>query len=98
MLEWLSRHERYLVVDELTVRAWRDVLKSNIDVQWVKKYLVMYYAKPDQPPITAGRINEAWYRHQEMQAPRNTISPQSVPMPDWFKEKIGNTGRIIDDE
>jgi hypothetical protein len=90
MLSWVSRHDRFLVVDELTVRAWLDVLKPQITSQWAKEYLVAYYSKAEPPRLTAGQLNEAWARRQEVTAlaQLDAAKQQATQMPDWFKEQV----------
>lgn len=90
MLSWISRHDRFMVVDELTVRAWLDVLKPSITSHWAKDFLVSYYAKADPPRITAGRLNEAWSHQQDAAAIEYhyAAQQQATQMPDWFKQQV----------
>ena len=93
MLEWVSRHDTFLVVDELTVRAWCDVLHKDIDARWCKTYLVHYFGKADPKKLTAGRINEAWLHYKEREQPVKQIE-SSEPMPEWFRESMKEIGRL----
>ena len=95
MLEWIKRHDSFLVVDEITVIAWGDVLRADIDPAWCKRYLIEYYSKADPQRVTAGRINEAWAHERERNLPLEQYAlEEATPMPGWFRDKIRNVGRF----
>jgi hypothetical protein len=95
MLEWIKRHDSFLVVDEITVIAWGDVLRPDIDPAWCKQYLIEYYSKADPQRVTAGRINEAWFRERDRNVVLHELEqPEATPMPGWFRDKLKNVGRF----
>jgi hypothetical protein len=90
MLEWINRHDPFIVVDPLTVNAWHDVLKNTITAEWCKGFLISYYAKPNAPRITVGIINEAWSRRKENAAIQELqeAAANAVPMPQYMRQKL----------
>jgi hypothetical protein len=94
MLEWVSRHDNYLVVDELTVMAWNDVLYTDIDSNWAREYLVDYFRKAEPKRLSAGLINEAWLRNKERNKATQIDPASATPMPEWFRQSIKDIGRL----
>jgi hypothetical protein len=90
MLEWISRHDPFIVVDPLTVNAWHDVLRGTITAEWCKEFLIAYYAKPSQPRITVGIINEAWSRRNEKAAINElqNAAANAVAMPHYVRQQL----------
>lgn len=89
MLEWVSRVDRYVQPDPLTVKAWADVLYDDMPSAWVKELLVRHYSKPETPTITPGIINEAWRNRPGATRLNDLEAGPVVPMPAWFKEQMG---------
>ena len=96
MLEWISRVDRFVQPDPLTVKAWGDVLKADIESVWVKEYLVRYYNNPEATTVTAGIINQAWINRRNgtvhactvCDGPDGCSTRPPTPMPEWFRDQL----------
>lgn len=64
MLRYMQPHERFLVVDEITVESWFDVLsaKPDLDAKWVQAWLRDFYAV-NAGGVSASAILKAWGEH-----------------------------------
>jgi hypothetical protein len=96
MLEWISRVDRFVQPDLLTVRAWSDVLRDDMDSTWAKEFLVRHYNHPEATTVTAGMINHAWANRRNGNINACTVCEPGqgchdrtpTPMPDWFREQF----------
>ena len=96
MLEWISRVDRFVQPDPLTVRAWSDVLKADMESVWAKDFLVRHYNNPEASTVTAGIINHAWANRRNGNMNACTVcnpgdgcnDREPAPMPAWFKDQF----------
>lgn len=100
MLKFMQPHERYLVVDDLTVESWHDVLRAgapDLDSRWTREFVTAYYAK-HAGGLSAASIVKAWRDRQaaerEAQERRALLEAPRTPMPDAVRAALRNLGRL----
>lgn len=61
MLTYVSELDQFMQPNEITIKAWNDVLAPDMDARWVKQYIVRHYGKGETSKLVPGILNDAWH-------------------------------------
>jgi hypothetical protein len=61
MLAYISELDQFIQPNEVTVKAWGDVLAGDMDSRWAKQHIVRHYGKGETTKLTPGILNDAWH-------------------------------------
>jgi hypothetical protein len=61
MLAYISELDPFIQPNEITIKAWGDVLADDMDARWAKQFIVRHYGKGETTRMTPGILNDAWH-------------------------------------
>jgi hypothetical protein len=97
LLSVLSVHEPYTTNDSIAVQTWLDTLDEDMTAEFARHHVAYHYSQPDASRLTCGALNGAWRRLRQPDPALLALEDAkaaSVPMPEWFKERISQIGRM----